>query len=47
MPLKCFMQVLERSVNTGSGLMEIGCDPAHDGHVFVGVYAPNKIEVKC
>ena len=32
-------------MNTGSGLMEIGCDAADDGNVFVGVYAPNKIEV--
>jgi len=26
-------------------MMEIGCHPGDDGHVFVGVYAPNKIEV--
>ena len=32
-------------MDTGSGLMEIGNEPADDGHVFVGVYAPNKIEV--
>ena len=32
-------------MDTGSGLMEIGNEPADGGHVFVGVYAPNKIEV--
>ena len=32
-------------MDTGSGLMEIGNEPAEGGHVFVGVYAPNKIEV--
>ena len=43
----CFplLQVLERSIDTGSGLIEIGCCPVDDGHTFVGVYAPNKIEV--
>jgi len=34
-------------MDTGSGLMEIGNEPADGGHVFVGVYAPNKIEVGC
>ena len=38
-------QVLERSFNTGSGLVEIGCQVGDIGHAFVGVYAPNKIEV--
>lgn len=32
-------------MDTGSGLMQIGNEPADGGHVFVGVYAPNKIEV--
>ena len=32
-------------MDTGSGLMEIGNEPAEGGHLFVGVYAPNKIEV--
>lgn len=32
-------------MDTGSGLIEIGNEPADGGHVFVGVYAPNKIEV--
>lgn len=40
------LQVLERSADTGSGLIEIGCRPVEDGHTFVGVYAPNKIEVE-
>lgn len=39
-----YKEVLERSTNTGSGMMEIGCHPGDDGNVFVGVYAPNKIE---
>jgi len=39
-----YNEVLERSTDTGSGMMEIGCHPGDDGHVFVGVYAPNKIE---
>jgi len=33
-------------MDTGSGLWEIGNEPADGGHVFVGVYAPNKIEVR-
>ena len=42
----CFpLQVLERSTDTGSGMMELGCHPGDDGNVFVGVYAANKIEV--
>ncbi|XP_074608164.1 long-chain-fatty-acid--CoA ligase 1-like [Acropora palmata] len=39
-----YNEVLERSIDTGSGLIEIGCCPVDDGHTFVGVYAPNKIE---
>ncbi|XP_068706539.1 long-chain-fatty-acid--CoA ligase 1-like [Montipora foliosa] len=39
-----YNEVLERSFNTGSGLVEIGCHPADSGHTFVGVYAPNRIE---
>lgn len=39
-----YNEVLERSFDTGSGLMEIGCHAGDIGHTFVGVYAPNKIE---
>lgn len=39
-----YNEVLERSFNTGSGLLEIGCQEGDSEHTFVGVYAPNKIE---
>lgn len=39
-----YNEVLERSTDTGSGLIELGCHPGDDGYTFVGVYAPNKIE---
>ena len=32
-------------MDAGSGLIEIGNEPADGGHVFIGVYAPNNIEV--
>lgn len=39
-----YNEVYERSADTGSGLIEIGSESVDEEHVFIGVYAPNKIE---